>query len=468
MARLYDDSGLIVAEDRERYRVNGYCPIHIDQVINQRYEIWHKLGYGGQATVWLAHDTQTNQNVALKIGCGTPTCLTTPSKERTWLNSIRNLPQFSDFDFVPEVLDTFNCKSGNGWHRCLVTTLVGPSIDAWSKRGKRLPQLDAKNAALKVARGVAFLHRHRICHGDLTPKNILLEAPAIRGWTKETIYQNLGAPYRDPVVRLDRQIDKRQFERRTAPQYIVEAAGLETLSIDDLSGNIKIIDFGVSFYANRPPPKLQTPPAFLSPEAMFEPASGGITTDNWALMMVIFMIRSGHHLFGEGTYEKLEAIQQIIKIIGPLPERWKAMGFDEHTSELITRPGSPTFWSYMWRDEGPGNLAQLTTQVIAEREGSNLSENSVSDRLPNGNNLSNVEWRNPPSSFILGLRTETLQQIEARDNRKRLATKISTREAIALYDLMSKVLIYDRQLRWTSDRIIQHPWFQTTHPYSGA
>jgi serine/threonine protein kinase len=47
----------IDAEPIHRYRPGGYHPIHLgDTLKSGRYQVLHKLGWGGYATVWLAKD----------------------------------------------------------------------------------------------------------------------------------------------------------------------------------------------------------------------------------------------------------------------------------------------------------------------------------------------------------------------------------------------------------------------------
>lgn len=47
----------IDAEPLHRYRVGGYHPLKLGDVLKQdRYKILHKVGWGGYSTTWAARD----------------------------------------------------------------------------------------------------------------------------------------------------------------------------------------------------------------------------------------------------------------------------------------------------------------------------------------------------------------------------------------------------------------------------
>ncbi|KAJ5799263.1 kinase domain-containing protein [Penicillium psychrosexuale] len=44
-----------------------FYPICVGEVLNERYLVEHKLGFGGFSTVWMAYDLQEKRNIALKV-----------------------------------------------------------------------------------------------------------------------------------------------------------------------------------------------------------------------------------------------------------------------------------------------------------------------------------------------------------------------------------------------------------------
>lgn len=59
-------------EGIEDYKLGGYHPVHIGEVLNGRYVIIQKLGWGHFSTVWLSKDFKYNNYVAIKIQKSAP------------------------------------------------------------------------------------------------------------------------------------------------------------------------------------------------------------------------------------------------------------------------------------------------------------------------------------------------------------------------------------------------------------
>ena len=54
-------------EGIEDYKLGGYHTVHVGEVINNRYVVIQKIGWGHFSTVWLSKDFKYNNYVALKI-----------------------------------------------------------------------------------------------------------------------------------------------------------------------------------------------------------------------------------------------------------------------------------------------------------------------------------------------------------------------------------------------------------------
>ena len=55
----------IEEETLPSYHQKQYCPVHIGDLLGERYRILEKLGYGAYATVWLARDERCLYHAAI-------------------------------------------------------------------------------------------------------------------------------------------------------------------------------------------------------------------------------------------------------------------------------------------------------------------------------------------------------------------------------------------------------------------
>jgi serine/threonine-protein kinase SRPK3 len=151
------------------YRKGGFHPIHIDDVLQNRYRIVNKMGYGAYSTVWLVHDLNSERCAALKV------LAAETSKEVSEVAILRHLNQCqlsgrgsNGREFLMEYLDAFKVEGPNGTHQCIVTEVLGPSIGADVEEiygEERYPIEVAKKLVAQVIRGVAYLHSCGIIHG---------------------------------------------------------------------------------------------------------------------------------------------------------------------------------------------------------------------------------------------------------------------------------------------------------------
>jgi hypothetical protein len=119
---------------------NVLYPIRLGEVLNERYLVEHKLGFGGGSTVWMAFDLQDKRDVALKV-----------MARGKWGD---NETRIQD-EIIKTVQDTsrlviytatfFLPRDDKSDHRVLVFPMKGPSICTLTL--KRTPMASRMSAA---------------------------------------------------------------------------------------------------------------------------------------------------------------------------------------------------------------------------------------------------------------------------------------------------------------------------------
>jgi serine/threonine-protein kinase SRPK3 len=79
-------------------------------------------------------------------------------------------------DFVLAILDDFEIQGPNGIHRCIVTEVLGPTLQAAAFYGywhyssfsdERLPLPMARKLAVQLAKGLEYIHSYGVIHGGM-------------------------------------------------------------------------------------------------------------------------------------------------------------------------------------------------------------------------------------------------------------------------------------------------------------
>lgn len=153
------------------YRPGGFHPIHLGDILHNRYRIINKLGFGSYSTVWLVEDLTSGKFASLKVNVAE---VSNPL-EVTILHHLRqgqsDRHDSTGQEYLVEILDDFHVEGPNGNHQCIVTEVLGPSIstdieDIYDD-GDLYPIDIAKKLVTQVTRGVAYLHRCGVVHGGM-------------------------------------------------------------------------------------------------------------------------------------------------------------------------------------------------------------------------------------------------------------------------------------------------------------
>ncbi|KAJ5362390.1 hypothetical protein N7541_003234 [Penicillium brevicompactum] len=286
-------------ERLEKYKPGGYHPILIGDVLQSRYRVAHKLGYGAYSTTWLCRDYQSNSYVAVKVG--------TADSNNLEVDILNYLNHFSSFEhsgkaIIPSIKDSFVLHGPNGIHPCYTAT--------------------ARSLTVQFLLAVEYIHSKGVVHGDLHIGNMLLCLPSnFDKLSIEELYENYGPPASEPVVRFDGQ----PLESGV-PSSVVPPIWLGKSSEDFSPAESKVFlgDFGE---ACRPSTQSRheshAPLSLMPPEAQFEPEHGlSFPADIWTLACSIWIILGQRPLFEDILATTYDITAEQVDVLGKLPLRW--------------------------------------------------------------------------------------------------------------------------------------------------
>ena len=196
----YTDSNYSEDEGLEDYKIDGYHPVHVGEILLDRYVIMQKLGYGHFSTAWLALDNNNGNYVAIKIQKSDERyiqgaydeieilqALAKKNFDEEWIKSLReyykddpeklNELEKVEHTQVVQLLNSFIHNGQNGKHFCMVFEVMGVTLLEIIKRYnyKGIPLPLVRIITKQILIGLDFLHRIcHIIHTDMKPENILV------------------------------------------------------------------------------------------------------------------------------------------------------------------------------------------------------------------------------------------------------------------------------------------------------
>ncbi|KAF2847505.1 kinase-like protein [Plenodomus tracheiphilus IPT5] len=408
----FEDTGA-TCEWAEEYGPGGFHPVHLgDTFRHGRYRVIRKLGDGSYSTVWLAVSSGTPRYVALKI------MIAKASSSATELSILEKISSVASKDLdsqhITVLLDEFQHEGPNGKHQCLVFEAMGATAASLVEElpenkpkmyGKvqRYPKWIAKKILLHALRGLAFLHRNGVVHGDIQPGNLLFSVEGIDNTKEEELVQDESTTA-VPLQRLDGKTD------RWAPNnlYLQQSLHDHVKLTPELL--VKLSDLGSAFWAAHPPHSTVTPVALRAPELILRQKNFGPGIDIWSFGCLMFEFLTGRTLFalmmlGHDQKEQDDTdddhLVQLNDVIRPLPDSMM---------QAWPRAGK-------WYGEDRQRL-----QPYSDEE--SYIHDSI-DKLF-------VENRSP---------------------------EIDEEESRVLVALMRRILEYDPLVRPTAEDLLKHPWF---------
>lgn len=134
-----------------------------------RYEIQKLLGHGGMGSVYLAHDTQLDRPVALKMprieGDASGVLIERLFREARAVATLNH----------PNICPVFDVGEHEGKHFIAMGYIEGRPLSDYIAAGKPQPERQVARVVRKVALALNEAHEKGILHRDLKPGNIMID-----------------------------------------------------------------------------------------------------------------------------------------------------------------------------------------------------------------------------------------------------------------------------------------------------
>jgi serine/threonine protein kinase len=140
--------------------------------LSNRYALLEELGSGGFATVWHAYDEETNQHVALKVLHGQYSD-SAERRDRFWRGA-RAMQRLGRHPHIVHILDPH--QEDRGYQYFVMEHVAGGTFMEAVTIGAMKAEKHME-VILAIGDALSFAHKQGILHRDVTPDNILLDAP---------------------------------------------------------------------------------------------------------------------------------------------------------------------------------------------------------------------------------------------------------------------------------------------------
>ncbi|KAJ5561485.1 hypothetical protein N7461_000246 [Penicillium sp. DV-2018c] len=310
---------LIEEECTPYYGPARFYPARLGNVLNGRYQLATKLGYGSSSTVWLARDLNQwrwlrEKYVALKIN--TSAHHSRKNAAQAELDILRHIseanPLHKGREFIRHPLDSFSLEHGLARHLCVIFEPLREPLWIYCKRfiGDVIPSDVLKILLQMVLHGLDYLHSEcHVIYTDLKPDNIMIkvEDPSI-------LEKSARDEYEHPL-----------------PQKSCSDGRTIYLSRNDFgiyeknTGIIQIIDFDLSVRGDKPNRGRIQAEIYRTPEVILD-AGYSYSADIWSLGVMLWDVLEGKKLFREvdtlqvQEYDEFNHLGHISALLGPPPK----------------------------------------------------------------------------------------------------------------------------------------------------
>ncbi|MCX7971113.1 MAG: Stk1 family PASTA domain-containing Ser/Thr kinase [Negativicutes bacterium] len=140
-----------------------------NHVLAGRYQLLEKIGSGGMADVFHAHDLVLKRDVAIKILKNQFT------DDAQFVNRFRQEAQAAARLNHPHIVAIYDVGQQDGCYYIVMEYVAGETLKDMISRRRSLPVAEALEITLQIAQALHFAHQNGLVHCDIKPANILID-----------------------------------------------------------------------------------------------------------------------------------------------------------------------------------------------------------------------------------------------------------------------------------------------------
>ena len=140
-----------------------------DTMIDGRYRVRRRIGSGGMADVYCAHDEQLGRPVALKL------LYRRFAEDQEFVERFRREASSAAGLQHPNVVGVFDRGEWDGTYYIAMEYLEGRSLKQLVREEGPLPPARAVDLIIQVLKAARFAHRRGIIHRDFKPHNVIVD-----------------------------------------------------------------------------------------------------------------------------------------------------------------------------------------------------------------------------------------------------------------------------------------------------
>ncbi|KAF2231616.1 kinase-like protein [Viridothelium virens] len=316
-ATLLTSDKAIEEEMAPCYQPKLFYPVQIYEILNNRYQVAAKLGWGTSSTVWLAQDLNRwrwlpPKYVVVKVLRNDYTNEdATDTELRITKHVTESSPQHRGRCFVRTLLDSFDLSGPSGTHVCMVFEPLLEPLWLLQQRfqGNVIPSNVLKVVSKMIIEGLSFLHTEcHIIHTDLKPDNTLM------GLRDQAVLHTVAQDEAESPLPQKKLEDRTIYLSRN--YFGVPAEGLGVPVITDLG--LAVRGDERRFYDH-----LIQPDQYCAPEVIL---AGGwsYSADLWNLAALLWDLLEGRGPFdtaqtGMPTFSNERHLANMIALLGAPP-----------------------------------------------------------------------------------------------------------------------------------------------------